>query len=284
LSLFVSPEYDGNVPLSPLDMDSPSFPAWRSKPGASMDGDVLMLASLLVRPLPSGRGLSLGNTLSYRQQFLLGEYNLLLDSTSISYGYFGAANWFRAAATFSFALLGGSTLYLEGDAKAAYRRRLAGKLGLLFNYHARYRNYRNPDYAPLTGLTQSLQLDLGWGTAPQPVSIGVSFQAIREETQTPTETDPTDYRAWAFGPSLWMRARLHKRVELAVSSTFLHRIFDSTRVDNALLSDLNLNITLTSWLETFLGSTFIFNGSSDPQFHYFKPAVSAGLAAYFGFF
>lgn len=280
LSLLVSPEFDGNVPLSPLYLDAPSFPAWQRSPQASMDGDLLFLASLGIRPLRYG--LVLGNTLSYRQQLRLSDYNLLLNSTWLNFSHFTAENRLRLAGSLNLAVLGPSFLYLDGTARIQYRRRLHGQWGLSGLYEARYRDYRTADFAALSGLTQTAQLELGFGLFPQPVSFGLGYQGIREQTQSPDDVTLQDFRAWVHGPLLWLRARLHSRVDLSLTSTLLHRIFDSGRVDYALYQDLNLQIAIVSWLSGFVAGSALYNRSSDPFFHYVKPSVSVGLLAYIG--
>ena len=273
-TLLLSPEYDGNVPLTDIV-------TWRNGGTPSQDGDLLFLASASLRPL--GNGFVIGDTLAYRQQFQLLDYDLLLNSTWIGYSYFGRANRLRVAATFNYALLGASSLYVDGDAKAIYRRALRGALGLLLSYDAHYRDYRNTDYAQLSGFMQTLQVGLDWGLPGQALRAGFGYSASREQTRTPDASEPLedDFRAWAHGPYGELRAR-HRRFELTLRTTFLHRVFDSGRVDYSLLQDLGLSVTLRSWLELFAGSTLIYNRSSNPIFHYFKPTASLGIAAYFG--
>ena len=280
LSLLLSPEFDGNVPLAPLYVDGPSFPAWQRDPRASMDGDVLFLASLGVRPLRAG--LLVGNTFSYRQQVQLGDYNLLLNSTWLSFSHLTAKHRLRLAGALSFAMLGSSFLYVDGMARVQYRRRLRSQWGLSGTYEARYRDYHTADFAGLTGLSQTLQLELGWGLAPQPVSFGIGYQGLREQTQTPSAEQTQDFRAWVHGPLLWLRARLHSRVELALTSTLLQRLFDRGRVDYAVYQDLNLNVAMLPWLSAFVGGSTLYNSSSDPFFQYIKPSVSVGLLMYLG--
>lgn len=283
ITLMVSPEFDGNVPLTPLYGDATGLqPGLVAAPGASMDGDVLFLASLGVRP--TAGGLLFGNTLSYRQQLRLTDYDFLLDSTWLQYGYFTPNDRLRLSTALNVAMLGTTLLHVEGQARVAYRRRIRGKLGTSAAYDVRYRDYRAADYTQLSGLVQSLQVDLGWGIAPQPVSMGIGYQGLREQTQTPEAALPieSDFRAWGHGPLVWLRARLHTRVELGLSATFVHRLFDSGRVDHALYGDLSLNVALTGWLSTFLGGTVVYNHSSFSAYHFFKPTASAGLALYFG--
>lgn len=280
LSLLVSPEFDGNVPLSPLYLDGPSLPAWQRDPQASMDGDVLFLASVGVRPLRSG--LLFGNTLSYRQQLQLTDFNLLLNSTWLQFSHLSATNRLRLSGALSLAVLGSSFMYLDGTARVQYRRRLRTQWGLSGTYEARYRDYRKVDFAALSGLSQTAQLELGFGLSPQPVSFGIGYQGLREQTQSPDADMTQDFRAWVHGPLLWLRARLHTRVELSLTSTLLHRLFDSGRVDYAIYQDINLQISMVSWLSAFVGGSVLFNQSSEPFFQYVKPSISIGLLAYIG--
>ncbi len=286
-TLLVSPEYDGNVPLT----DTQSF---GKNPQASADGDMLFLASVYARPFSFG--LFFGNALSYRQQFQQSTFNLLLNSTSLGYSYLGRADRFRIATSLNYAMLGGTTLYLDGDIKASYRRGLYSQLGLGLNYDGHYRDYRNSDFFPLTGFLQSLQVELSWGLWPQPISAGVGYQAVREQTQAPGPMDPldNDFRAWAHGPTFFLRARPQKRLELAFYGTFLHRIFDYVpgpelpeelgirRVDHLLTGDLSLTVHLVSWLDLFAGSTLIYNDSNKAAFTYFKPLAYLGISALIG--
>lgn len=288
LSLLVSPEYDANVPLTPLYVAGAGAGPWQSDARASMDGDVLFLASLGVRPLRYG--LLLGNTISYRQQLRLSDFNLLLNSTWLHFSHLTANHRLRLSGAFSLAVLGPSFLYLDGAGRVQYRRRLHSQWGLSGTYEARYRDYRTAEFAALSGLVQSAQVELGFGLAPQPVSFGVGYQGLREQTQSPdSSTDLAtatsavqDFRAWVHGPLLWFRARLHSRVELSINSTFLHRLFDSGRVDLATYQDVNLQVALLPWLSGFVGGSVLYNASSEAFFHYVKPAASVGLLAYLG--
>lgn len=280
LTLLVAPELDGNVPLTPLYVDLPPFPAWQRDASASLDGDVLFLASLGVRPLRVG--LSIGNTLSYRQQFRLSDYNLLLNSTWVQFHHLTAAHRLRLQAAFNLAVLGGGFLFLDGNARVQYRRRLHFKWGLAGSYEARYRDYRRSEFVALGGLSQTLQLELSYGLSPQPVSFGLGYQGLREQTHTPESESQPDFRAWVHGPLSWLRARLHPRLELTLASTLLHRVFERSRVDLALWSDVSLLWSMNSWLSAYVAGSLLFNSSSDAYFLYLKPSGSLGFVAYLG--
>lgn len=280
LTLLVAPELDGNVPLTPLYVDVPPLPAWQRDSQASLDGDLLSLFSIGLRPLRSG--LLLGNTISYRQQFRLSEYNLLLNSTWVQFHHLTAVHRLRLQATLNVAVLGGGFLFVDGAGRVQYRRRLQKKWGLSGTYEAHYRDYHKVDFAALSGLSQSLQAELSYGLSPQPVSFGLGYQGLREQTQTPGDVSDQDFRAWAHGPLAWLRASLHSRLELSLSSTLLHRVFDSSRVDFALWSDVNLLLSVNPWLSSYLAGSLLYNSSSDPFFHYVKPSASLGFVAYLG--
>lgn len=305
ISLLVAPEYDGNVPLT-------SHAEWSASPSASADADLLFLGSVNLRPFRFG--LNLGTTLSYRLQIHLSAYSLLLSSTWLGYSYAGRSDRVRATATVNYARLGASPLFLEFDGRASYRRRLRSLLGLSAGYEFRYRDYASSDaqpsssspssgaepvtspnyYQPLSGQTHVGQLELGWGTAPEPLLVSVGYQVVRDQLMAPLPPlqPADDFRAWAHGPVLRTRARLHPRLELGLTGTFLHRIFDYVpdsgeeagigRIDHSLAVDTTLTVRISSQFEAFLGGSVFYNHSNKPAFDYLKPTGYIGLAAYFG--
>lgn len=304
ISLLLAPEYDGNVPLT-------SYADWSASPSASADTDILFLSSVSVRPFRIG--LNLGTTLSYRLQIHLSAYSLLLSSTWLGYSYAGRSDRVRATATVNYARLGSNPLFLEFDGRASYRRRLRSLLGLSVGYEFRYRDYASSEaqpsssssggtepvtspnyYQPLSGQTHVGQLELGWGTAPEPLLASVGYQVVRDQLMAPLPPlqPADDFRAWAHGPVLRTRARLHPRLELGLTGTFLHRIFDYVpdsgedagigRVDHSLAFDTTLTVRISSQFEAFLGGSVLYNHSNKPAFDYLKPTGYIGLAAYFG--
>ncbi|MFO0577188.1 MAG: hypothetical protein U1A78_24545 [Polyangia bacterium] len=304
ISLLLAPEYDGNVPLT-------SYADWSANPAASADSDILFLGTVSLRPFRVG--LSLGTTLSYRLQIHLGAYSLLLSSTWLGYSYAGRSDRVRATATVNYARLGPSPLFLEFDGRASYRRRLRSLLGLSVGYEFRYRDYASSEaptttsssgttepvtspnyYQPLSGQTHIGQLELGWGTAPEPLFLSVGYQVVRDQLMAPLPPllPEDDFRAFAHGPVLRTRARLHPRLELALTGTFLHRIFDYVpaagteaglgRIDHSLSVDTTLTVRISSQFEAFFGGSVLYNHSNRAAFDYLKPTGYLGLAAYFG--
>lgn len=276
-SFVLSSEYDGNVALTDLA-------TWSADRNAHGDGDLLAIASLSARPLRSV-GLALGGSLSYRQQLQpkFQSYNLLLGSAWASYSYLTEAHRLRAGASFGYALLGGSSLFVEGEWRASHRARLYSELGLLTAYVGRARAYLQADYAPFTGSTHTGQLELAWGLSPSPVAAGLGYQVVREELAPGTSSD--DYRATAHGPTVRVVGKPHERLELLFTGSLLLRRFDAflagaaPRQDAFLVGDLSATVQVTRWLDGFVGLTLIHNDSNDAAFSYVKPIFYLGASA-----
>lgn len=280
ITLLVGPELDGNLPLT-------SLTAWSAAPTDSLDGDVLLLVSASLRPIRR-IGLSIGSTLSYRQQFRNQAYSLLLSSSWLGYTYQGESNLLRVQGLVSYALMGGSPLYVDGGFRGTYRRKLRGIVGMSFTYEGRYRDYLREDFLPLTGHTHTGQLEVSFGLRPEPVSANLGYQVLREELEPPDPAYPKqDFRALAHGPLFRLRARPQRLIELSVLGSLLHRRYDyidsnaRRREDAYLYTDVSLSADVHRYVELFLGCTLIYNYSNDSDYSYFKPLAYAGLAAHF---
>jgi tetratricopeptide (TPR) repeat protein len=277
-SVTVGIEYDGNVPLT-------DFAAWQSDPGPSMDGNALIVASLRLRLLKAVN-LQLGDTFTYRPQFLLGQFSLLHNSLWLGYRYLGPANQVQLTATLDVAGLGGQPFFIDGEWRLGYRRRLAMRfpvtVGLL--YLGQYRNYFADEFRSLTGHTHQLQAELTFGLSSGPLTVSLGYEALREQLREPLPGDDpsSDYRAWAHGPWLHLRGRPHKRLGLDLWCLGLLRRFDAEptagvrREDQFLTADLSLTVQTRPWLELFVGGAAIYNGSTDSLFRYVKPLAYAG--------
>jgi tetratricopeptide (TPR) repeat protein len=287
ISLMVAPEFDGNVRLTDTT-------TWKDAPTDASDGDILLLASLGIRPFRFG--LSVGNVLSYRQQLRLRDYSLLLDSTWLGYSYASTRNRFRIHTAFDIAMLGGNQLFMDFDGRVSDRLRLWSQLGIAASYGFRHRSYASSDYQSLSGQTHQGQLELSWGTMPEPLCVQIGYVLLRDQLEAPllplTSTD--DYRAWAHGPQLRMRARLHQRVEWSLSAQYLRRLFDYlpgpeipaemgiSRLDDFVSADTSLAVRFGGYFETFVGGSMVVNRSNKDAFSYLKPTAYLGIAAYFG--
>ncbi|MCS6915539.1 MAG: tetratricopeptide repeat protein [Myxococcales bacterium] len=276
-SLLLSPEVDGNVPLSDAT-------AWSLRPEDSVDGDLLVQGTVSLRPLRH-LGLSVGNTTLYRQQMRLHRFSLLLQSSWAAYSYLGLNHRVRALAALTYALMGGNMLYLEGEGRAWYRARLWSELGLSLSYALRYRDYRQTEFLPFSGHTHTAQVELQWGLSPEPITASLGYLAQREELK-PGQQKTDDFRAWAHGPLLRVRGRLHGRLELLASGGVLLRVFDllpahqGLRGDIQLQGDVSMSVDCTRWLEVFAGASILYNHSTDPAFTWIKPVGYLGLGGH----
>lgn len=277
----LSPEVDGNVPLTDLA-------AYQTDASASTDADLLLLGTLVYRPLPQ-IGLTLGLSLSHRQQLRLHRYTLTLGSAWLGYAYLGRTHRVRASATFHYAAMGGGTLFLDGEARAWYRLQLPARLGLSASYTGRYRSYRQTEYEAFSGHTHALQGELTWGEAQDRFSAALGYLGQREAISAGNPAD-ADFSAWAHGPLLRLRAQLHSRVEASLLSGVQLRRFDAMpaggdlRRDAYLYADLSLSVNMTRWLELFAGFTIGYNQSNDAAFTYVKPIGYLGLSMSFAAF
>lgn len=287
ITLLVAPEFDANVPLT-------ENATWQKAPLDSADGDVLLLASLGFRPFRIGLGF--GNILSYRQQFRLTDYSFLLNSSWLGYSYAGARHRFRITTSVDFALLGGSKLFVDFDGRLSERIKLWSQLGIAASYGFRYRSYFATDYQSLSGQTHNGELDLSWGTSPEPIQISLGYQLVRDQLQDPVAplTVSDNYQAWAHGPLLRSRAKLHSHVEWALSAHYLLRTFDYEpgpelpneqgvrRIDHFVSIDTSLIFRFGGHFETFVGGSLVTNQSNKAAFTFLKPTAYLGIAAYFG--
>ena len=287
ITLLVAPEFDANVPLT-------DQATWQKAPLDSADGDMLLLASLGFRPFRIG--LSIGNTLSYRQQFRLTEYSFLLNSSWLGYSYASARHRFRISTSVDFALLGGNKLFVDFDARMSERIKVWSQFGIAASYGFRYRSYFASDYQSLSGQTHAGQLDLSWGTTPEPLLINLGYQLVRDQLQAPVAplSVSDNYQAWAHGPQLRSRAKLHSHVEWALSAQYLLRTFDYVpgpelpseqgvrRIDHFVSIDTSIIFRFGGRFETFVGGSLITTQSNKAAFTYLKPTAYLGIAAYFG--
>lgn len=284
VSLQISPEYDGNASL--LDQTT-----WAAQPADGGDGDIFLQASATYRPLRAA-GLSIGQELSYRQQFRLQQYNLLLSTSWIGYTYSSDRHRLRTEASFTYALRGGESFYFDGSGQAAYRLRLRPSVFLNVTYTGGYRGYPAPDFAAYGGHTHALRLDLVLELDRVGLSLG--YRAVREQLNPgePYETADgrvlvDDYRAVGIGPALRLRAQLHERVDLRLLGSMLLRVFDapledgSGRRDRFFYGELWTTVECTRWLEAFAGAALIYNDSADPAFSFLRPFAYAGVTATF---
>lgn len=289
LSLGLALEIDGNVPLTDLT-------TWRSASSESSDGALVLTGSAALRPLRR-LDLALQGELAYRQQLRpnpsdsasvrFQDYNLLFTRLGAVYNHATERNRLRVQGGASYANLGGSSLFWEIGARAADRLRVVSLLGVGLSYDGRYRHYLPTDLNAFTGHTHTLQAELSYGTAPTPVSAALSYQVIREELRAPqraADAPYNDFRAFAHGPLLRLRAQLHRRVELLFLSALVRRSFDEPfvtlpsdrRADWWLSADATAYLDCARFVEAYLGAGVIYNHSNVEVYTFVKPQAFAG--------
>lgn len=110
---------------------------------------------------------------------------------------------------------------------------------------------------------------------------------IREQLQAPQrarDAPYNDFRAWAHGPQLRVRAQFHKRVELALLGSLVRRSFDEPfattasdrRADWYLSTELTTYIDCGRFVEAYLGAGAIYNQSNVEDYTFVKPQAFAG--------
>jgi hypothetical protein len=270
LVFLLRPEFDSNVPLLPM---APLATASTQQ----MDGDVLFLASISVRPFRKV-GFFFDETASYRQQFTLLDYSFFINSVGAHYVYLGLND--RPALGYSFEVmtLGRSFFGLGHVVEATYRRRLWADLGVGLRYAFHYRNYALTDYSAFDGPTHEGNVEVAWGTPERPHEVVLAYVVLREDTADPT------FAAVGQGASLRTRFRLSRRVELAVDGWAIYRTFDvenpslGARIDTQLHADVSLAIDLTRHVGFIIGGSVLRNISTVPDFDYLKLTAHLGLA------
>lgn len=81
-----------------------------------------------------------------------------------------------------------------------------------------------------------------------------------------------------------MLAQLGPRVEFQLIAILLRRNFDEGRQDWQLSSDLTAYIEVHRTVEFFVGTSLLYNNSSDVLFTHLKPTGYAGARATFSLF
>jgi hypothetical protein len=269
LVLLVRPEFDSNVPLFPLTPIA-------GGPTQQADGDVLVLGAVTWRPWRR-IGLSLDETASYRQQFTLTDYSMFANYLTARYDYLGRNDRVDVGYTFELMTLGGTLFTLGHVADVGYRRRIAAEFGLGLRYTFRYRDYFPDGYAPFTGPSHTGVVEASWGTRERPLEVALGYILLRE-----TAADPT-FTATGQGGRLRARARLGRRVDLAVTGWTLFRAFDVTtggvlRRDTQLFADVSLAIDLNRHVGLIAGASVVRNLSTVADYDYLKATAHLGVA------
>lgn len=263
-------EYDSNVPISSLSATPPATF------GQTADAAIFGLGSIAYRPF-AGLGLTIGDTVSYRKHFQLSAYDVFLESANLRWDYLGATDRASLAYAFDISTLGGPLFYVGNTLEAAYRRAIAGDLGLGLRYDLRRRDYDPVDYVPYTGWTHSGVLEASLGTPETQFEVELDGLALRELTSDPA------FNAVALGGRILAREALGPLFG-AFGATALERAFDlvptdgtPARRDTQLIGEVTLGASITAHLEIQAGSTFVRNISNLADFDYQKWTAHLGV-------
>ena len=240
------PGYDSNVAL---------LPATAARGGQGADADMTLIAAITGRPsleLP----IVLDETLAYRKQAELSDYDMLSDSLGATATFASEHDRGTLAYHFEAALLGGGRYELGHVAEATYRHDVVGA-----RYTFAARDYAQDAYSGYSGFEHTGVLEAYW----HELSAGPVID--RDST-----TDPT-LAATSFGGRIDARERNFRGSAFVLDRRFdeMARVDVQARVDGAFFLDLSPS------LGAVLGASFVRNASTTPDFDYTKWTVFAGL-------
>lgn len=253
--LVVRPELDSNVPLLPAT----AAPAG----GSTSDRDLFLLADLHLRPFDSF-GLVIDETLAYRKQAELTDFDMGSSVSGLTWGHRGAL--YRAAVGYhvDLSMLGGVRYQLGQTIDAGARRAIAGSFGVAASYQLAMRTLYPDAYAGYTGATQTGTARLSWLAASWELELGAIVG--REDTDDPTLS------ALSGGGQLAARLRLGA-ADLRMFARATDRRYDDAamgRRDVQLRLDASIYVDLASHLGGVLGTTLLDNRSNTMDDSYVK--------------
>ena len=246
-ALVVRPELDSNVPLLPATA-APTG-------GGTADRDLFMLALLRVRPLDA-IPVVLDETVAYRKQMQLTDYDLASSVTGASWSHQGAAYHAALAYHFDASTLGGAPFQLGHTVDAGARRAIAGAFGVAASYQLVVRTLYPDAFAGYTGTVQTGTARLSWQRSTWELDVGAVI--AREATEDPTLS------AVASGGQLAGRLRLGG-ADLRLFARAADRRYDAAamgRRDFQVRADASLYVDLTPHLGAVLGASLLDNLSN----------------------
>jgi tetratricopeptide (TPR) repeat protein len=253
--LVLRPELDSNVALLPASAASAG--------GSTADRDLFMLADLHLR-LFDELGLVLDETLAYRKQDQLTDFDMASSVSGLTWGHRGAM--YRAALGYHVetSMLGGERYQLGQTVDAGGRRAIAGSFGVAASYQLAVRTLYPDAYAGYTGTTQTGTARLSWLAPAWELELGAVI--AREATDDPTLS------ALATGGQLAARLQLG-RVDLRMFMRGTDRRYDDAaqgRRDFLLQASASLYVDLTPHLGAVLGGGLLDNHSDVMDDSYVK--------------
>jgi hypothetical protein len=245
--LVIRPEVDSNVPLLPATAAQTD--------GNTGDGALFLLADLHLRPF-DGVALVIDQTVAYRKQARLADYDLAASVSGLSWSHRGART--RAALGYHLDLstLGGVRYQLGQTADASARRGIAGAFGIAASYQLAVRTLFPDAYAGYTGTIHTGTARLSWLAERWELEVGAVV--VREATEDPALS------VLAGGGLLAARLKIG-RADLRMSTRLSDRRYDDAaqgRRDVQLRADAALYLDLTPHLGAVLGGTLLDDRSN----------------------
>lgn len=246
-ALVVRPELDSNVPLLP-GTTTPTG-------GGTGDRDLFVLALLRVRPLDAA-SVVLDETLAYRKQMQLTDYDLASSVTGATWSHLGAVYHAALGYHFDASTLGGALFQLGHTVDAGARRAIAGSFGIAASYQLVVRTLYPDAFAGYTGTVQTAAAQLSWRAPAWELEVGAVIG--REATEDATLS------AVASGGQLAGRLRLG-RADLRLFARAADRRYDAAAIgrrDFQLRADASVYVDLTRHVGAVLGGTLLDNRSN----------------------
>jgi hypothetical protein len=261
----VRPELDSNVALAP---DAPG-----AHGGAGGDADVWLVATLSLRPFAGG--FSLEDTVSYRQQARLVEYDLFTHSIGAREVVASDTQELVLAYHLDAAWLGDGPYALGHLGDARYRHRLGEAFALGASGSLAYRDYLADGYQGYTGLVSAGSLDASVGRADGAFQLDLGAGLVRDDVaQASLSNRGVSGRvALSFG--------LSDDVDVLVTGVATDRRFDdaaSGREDLQLRGEASAYVAIGSGAAIVVGGAVLDNRSNDAGHAYRKLVGFVGLS------
>jgi len=260
--LVIRPELDSNVALQPTTA-APTD-------GSASDRDLLLLADLHLRPFEEF-GLVFDETLAYRKQAALTEFDMGSSVSGMTWSHRGSA--YRAALGYhlDMSTLGGVRLQLGQTVDASARHAIVGGCGVAASYQLAVRTLYPDAYAGYTGTIQTGTARLSWLADAWELELGAVI--AREATDDPTLS------VLAAGGQFAARLRLGS-ADLRMFARATDRRYDPAaqgRRDLQVRADASLYVDLTSHLGAVIGGSLLDDRSNVMDDGYVKWTGYLGL-------
>jgi len=246
-ALVIRPELDSNVPLLPATATPTG--------GGTGDRDLFVLALVRVRPFDAV-AVTLDETVAYRKQMQLTDYDLASSVTGATWSHLGADYHAALGYHFDASTLGGALFQLGHTVDAGARGVIAGSFGVAASYQLAVRTLYPDAFAGYTGTVQTATARLSWLARGWELEVGAVIG--REVTDDPALS------AVASGGQLTGRLRMG-RADLRLFARAADRRYDAAalgRRDFQVRADASVYVDLTPHLGAVLGGSWLDNRSN----------------------